>query len=174
MSPFDILQLARSTKALREKLMSKTSKHMWLAARSTMGVPDLNDFSEPYYADLLFSKRCHGKVQNVDRFYFLTDVDPSGTLLQNSDDNRAMRVSFSLGVRWCKRCFKSEYVISHQFACAMNSIHSFERRTFSKTEMGFKEEHHGMFPSFPGSISVLICAIFQFTSSYRFQGMPLP
>ncbi len=65
MSPDDILQLARSTKALREKLMSKTSKHMWLAARSSMGVPDLNDFSEPHYADLLFSKRCHGKVQNV-------------------------------------------------------------------------------------------------------------
>ncbi len=65
MSPYDIIQLARSTKALREKLMSKTSKQIWLAARSSMGVPDLDKFSEPHYADLLFSKRCHGEVGNI-------------------------------------------------------------------------------------------------------------
>lgn len=62
MSPYDILQLARTSKSLRGIFMSKSSKHVWVAARTSMGIPDVDDFSEPYYADLLFSKRCHGEV----------------------------------------------------------------------------------------------------------------
>lgn len=63
MTPYDILQLARSTKALREMFMSKRSKHVWVASRVAMGIPDLDNFSEPHYADLLFSKRCHTEVR---------------------------------------------------------------------------------------------------------------
>ncbi len=63
MSPYEILQLARSTKSMRDMFMSKRSRHVWVASRAAMGIPDLENVSEPYYADLLFSKRCHGKVR---------------------------------------------------------------------------------------------------------------
>lgn len=68
-SPYDLLQLARSTKALREIFMSKRSKHIWVASRTAMDIPDLEEFSEPYYADLLFSRRCHAEV----RITFISD-----------------------------------------------------------------------------------------------------
>ena len=55
LSPDDLLRLARTTKRIRDILMSKYSKHIWVAARKTLGVPDCPpDLSEPHYADLLF------------------------------------------------------------------------------------------------------------------------
>ncbi len=59
MSPEDLLQLARSSRALRDFFMSKTSIRFWAAARAAQDIPDCpGDLSEPQYADLLFGKGC--------------------------------------------------------------------------------------------------------------------
>ena len=52
--------MARSTRALRTLLMSRTSEPIWRAARSGLGIPDgPPDLSEPKFADLLFEKGCY-------------------------------------------------------------------------------------------------------------------
>lgn len=59
MSPEDLLQMARSTRALRDMLMAKSAKSIWRAAWSASDVPEPPlDFCEPLYASLIFDKFC--------------------------------------------------------------------------------------------------------------------
>lgn len=57
--PRDILNLARTSKYFRQLLMSKRSRSVWRAARTTIGLPDCPcELSEPQYATLVFSTDC--------------------------------------------------------------------------------------------------------------------
>lgn len=57
--PRDILNLARTSKYFRQLLMSKRSRSVWRAARTTIGLPDCPcELSEPQYANLIFSTDC--------------------------------------------------------------------------------------------------------------------
>ncbi|KAK1219533.1 hypothetical protein PQX77_017721 [Marasmius sp. AFHP31] len=73
--PLDILHLARTSKDLRGILMSRSSSHIWKAARENAdrtipGLPPLPaDLSEPQYASLAFDPTCQvcfrGPCENV-------------------------------------------------------------------------------------------------------------
>ncbi|KAI0695439.1 hypothetical protein C8T65DRAFT_46348 [Cerioporus squamosus] len=59
--PTDVLQLARVSRDLRAMLLSRTSRHVWIAARKNVSPPppDCPEFlSEPRYAYLLFERFC--------------------------------------------------------------------------------------------------------------------
>ncbi|KAF9473295.1 hypothetical protein BDN70DRAFT_925244 [Pholiota conissans] len=60
LNPIDLLSMARTTKAFRNILMSRTSITAWRAARSNIAaLPDCpDDLSEPQYATLMFLTRC--------------------------------------------------------------------------------------------------------------------
>ncbi|KAK1215871.1 hypothetical protein PQX77_021497 [Marasmius sp. AFHP31] len=64
--PFDLLRLARTSKKLREMLMSRSSSSVWKRARQTLGVPDPTPgMSEPELAHLLFDKHCHWTLSRI-------------------------------------------------------------------------------------------------------------
>lgn len=65
-SPLDLLRLARTTKAFRALLMSRSSIVIWRSARQlssdiqVIGMPECPPFlSEPAYANLAFDSYCH-------------------------------------------------------------------------------------------------------------------
>ena len=61
LDPMDILQLSRVSIQLRRMLHSRSSRHIWIAARRNVSPPPPNcpDFlSEPEYAYLLFEVHC--------------------------------------------------------------------------------------------------------------------
>ncbi|KAF9474662.1 hypothetical protein BDN70DRAFT_815289 [Pholiota conissans] len=60
LDPLDLLHVARTTKTLRDVLMSRSSITIWKTARSKFdGLPDCpDDLSEPQYAALIFVERC--------------------------------------------------------------------------------------------------------------------
>ncbi|KAG6913438.1 hypothetical protein DXG01_006821 [Tephrocybe rancida] len=61
LDPMDILNLTRTSKALRNMLMQRSATYVWKNARSHIpGLPDCpNDMSEPEYANLVFYPYCH-------------------------------------------------------------------------------------------------------------------
>ncbi|KDQ57882.1 hypothetical protein JAAARDRAFT_78398 [Jaapia argillacea MUCL 33604] len=82
--PVDILQLGRASKRFRSTFMSRSSKHVWVAARRNVpGLPDCPpDLDEPQYANLLFEHNCLA-----------------------CGKSRANMVDYALRVRFCKPCF---------------------------------------------------------------------
>ena len=58
LQPMDLLNLARTSKTLRQVLMSRNSMSVWIAARRNAGVTVVpeppEDMSEPAWAQLLF------------------------------------------------------------------------------------------------------------------------
>jgi len=60
LEPLDVLRLARTTKALRNVLMSRTAMSIWKQALSNDELPKCpDDLTEPQYANLAFSEHCH-------------------------------------------------------------------------------------------------------------------
>ncbi|KAJ8095922.1 hypothetical protein PM082_015143 [Marasmius tenuissimus] len=61
LTPQDLLSLARTSKDLRNLLLSRSTISVWKAARSNVeDLPDIpDDMSEPAYAHLCFDARCH-------------------------------------------------------------------------------------------------------------------
>ncbi|PCH43558.1 hypothetical protein WOLCODRAFT_122186, partial [Wolfiporia cocos MD-104 SS10] len=61
LEPKDLLNLARTSKSLRQLLMTRETISVWRAARANMGkLPDCPSFlSEPAYANLAFFPHCH-------------------------------------------------------------------------------------------------------------------
>jgi hypothetical protein len=61
LAPYDLLKLARTTKAFRHLLLNKTFISVWKAALE--GVPGLPpcpaDMTEPEWSNLVFSPHCH-------------------------------------------------------------------------------------------------------------------
>lgn len=58
--PFDLLQLARTTKALRNILMNRASQLIWTEAQvNVKDLPDCpNTLSWPAYTELMFNESC--------------------------------------------------------------------------------------------------------------------
>ncbi|KIM87996.1 hypothetical protein PILCRDRAFT_814671 [Piloderma croceum F 1598] len=70
-SPLDLLRLARTTKAFRTLLMSRSSIAIWRSARElssdrqVVGIPECPPYlSEPAYANLAFDAHCHSCLAN--------------------------------------------------------------------------------------------------------------
>ncbi|KAJ3898968.1 hypothetical protein F5879DRAFT_978533 [Lentinula edodes] len=61
LEPGDLLRLARTSRDLRDILMSKSSESIWRIARETVEhlPPRPDDLNEPQYAHLLFESYCH-------------------------------------------------------------------------------------------------------------------
>lgn len=62
LQPIDLLQLCRVSKKFRATFMSKSARHLWIAARNNddiLPVPDpLPGMSEPRLAAMLFERTC--------------------------------------------------------------------------------------------------------------------
>ncbi|RPD59158.1 hypothetical protein L226DRAFT_572160 [Lentinus tigrinus ALCF2SS1-7] len=100
LEPVDILQLARASRDLRSTLMSRSSRHVWVAARGNVDppLPDCPDFlSEPEYAYLVFERFC-----------------------EECGAGRAMNVDYALRVRLCRTCWKENVKRGHQLAKEMD------------------------------------------------------
>ncbi|KAJ8073129.1 hypothetical protein PM082_019997 [Marasmius tenuissimus] len=86
--PYDLLRLARTSRKLREMLMTRSSSWVWKRARQNLGVPDPTpEMSEPKLAHLLFDKHCHICGCNVQQ----------GLL-------------FPVAMRCCRTCEKENFV----------------------------------------------------------------
>ncbi|KAI0333537.1 hypothetical protein GY45DRAFT_1432269 [Cubamyces sp. BRFM 1775] len=86
--PYDLLQLSRTTKALRSVLMRPSAVTIWRNARQNVDdLPDCpDDLTEPAYANLLFDQHCHFCVKA-----------------------RVMNVLWTLRCRACKACLKEHF-----------------------------------------------------------------
>ncbi|KAI0723984.1 hypothetical protein C8T65DRAFT_628118 [Cerioporus squamosus] len=89
--PYDLLHLARTTKAFRVLLMSRSAVTVWKHARENVpGLPDCpSDLSEPAYANLLFDPHCHFCIKA-----------------------RVWTVMWTLRVRCCKACSKDKGILA--------------------------------------------------------------
>ncbi|KAG8975303.1 hypothetical protein FRC05_005861 [Tulasnella sp. 425] len=72
LKPVDLLQLARSSRRLREILTSKDAKNIWRTSRLLIeGLPDCpSDMSEPQYATLMFEIGCQGCYAKTRKTYY--------------------------------------------------------------------------------------------------------
>ncbi|THH00583.1 hypothetical protein EW145_g7059, partial [Phellinidium pouzarii] len=92
LGPDDILRLSRSSKALRELLVSKSSRVIWHTAEESVGLPACPpDLSSPQYAALLFDTFCTHCLKA-----------------------RAFNHIITLRVRLCQKCFKKNIVSGDQ------------------------------------------------------------
>ncbi|KAH8113498.1 hypothetical protein DFH11DRAFT_1598996 [Phellopilus nigrolimitatus] len=71
LSPLDLLHLARSTRPLRDMLMSKSARQIWCTSLSALDIPECpSDINEPQLASLIFENFCQGcgapRVNKVD------------------------------------------------------------------------------------------------------------
>ncbi|KAL5482932.1 hypothetical protein ACEPAI_9527 [Sanghuangporus weigelae] len=98
LTPVDLLQLSRTSHSLREFILSKSSRVIWVACLSATGIPACPpDMSEPQYANLYFEKECHA-----------------------CGYPRVDRLTFHLRIRLCHGCSKLNVVqgkllVEHQF-----------------------------------------------------------
>lgn len=75
--PYDLLHLARSTKALRGVLMHRSAITVWRRARENRpDIPDCPpDLTEPAFANLLFDPHCHVRSTLPRRFLHHAERD---------------------------------------------------------------------------------------------------
>ncbi|KAI5123145.1 hypothetical protein M0805_000848 [Coniferiporia weirii] len=96
--PLDLLNLARSTRALRGMLMSKSARPIWRAALDALGIPKCpSDINEPQLISLMFEESCH--VCRVSRPRLVVD--------------------YGLRVRLCYSCFSLNVIRGSQLAKEM-------------------------------------------------------
>ncbi|GLB35481.1 hypothetical protein LshimejAT787_0210460 [Lyophyllum shimeji] len=91
LAPYDLLNLSRTSKALRNILMHRSSTYVWKSARShIVGLPECpSDLSEPQYANLIYYPYCH--------FCLKTQV-PS------------QAINWTTRSRCCKKCILENFV----------------------------------------------------------------
>lgn len=59
LEPLDILQLSRVSKRFRSTFASRHSRHIWVAARRNISMPECpSDLTELQYASLMFEQTC--------------------------------------------------------------------------------------------------------------------
>ncbi|KAF9464002.1 hypothetical protein BDZ94DRAFT_1257356 [Collybia nuda] len=93
LSPRDLVNLARTSKPLRETLIARHSTTVWKSARKNVGCPDCpSDFSELKWASLLFGTKC-----------------------QVCSAPGVLRIDFFLRRRACVACRKSNLVVKSKF-----------------------------------------------------------
>ncbi|KAI9056904.1 hypothetical protein FKP32DRAFT_1682052 [Trametes sanguinea] len=102
--PVDLLQLARTSKELREHLLSRNSRHLWIAARRNVEppLPDCpHDLSEPHLAHLVFERTC----------------DACGV-------GRSVNVDYAVAVRLCRACWDENVLKGRALAnaCGMANL----------------------------------------------------
>ncbi|THH03242.1 hypothetical protein EW145_g6411 [Phellinidium pouzarii] len=67
----DLLRLSRSSKALRELLMSKSSRIIWRTAEKSIGLPECpKDLSSPQYASFVFDTFCTTWHSSFHDYYY--------------------------------------------------------------------------------------------------------
>ncbi|KAH6919072.1 hypothetical protein BKA70DRAFT_1394480 [Coprinopsis sp. MPI-PUGE-AT-0042] len=76
LQPLDLLHLARTSSALRQAILSKAAKQLWIRSFSDLkqkGFPDCPaDLSEPQYVNLVLSVYCHNCLRDDgDTAYYL-------------------------------------------------------------------------------------------------------
>ncbi|KAL5482870.1 hypothetical protein ACEPAI_9465 [Sanghuangporus weigelae] len=60
LTPLDLLRLSRTSRTLRGFFLSRSSRAIWTASITAIGMPPCpSDMSEPQYANLYFEKECH-------------------------------------------------------------------------------------------------------------------
>ncbi|CCM00067.1 uncharacterized protein FIBRA_02094 [Fibroporia radiculosa] len=117
--PRDLLHLARTNKAFRGMLMSRTSAFLWKASRDNFeGLPDCPSYlSEPAYANLAFSPYCHNCLKpNIQTVLWefsvrycnackqsLTMTDRSGDLYTKMGDTMVFSLLNHVDL-WDRRC----------------------------------------------------------------------
>jgi len=76
LEPLDILRLSRTSLDLRNLLTSRSSEHVWRAARLNVhGLPPPpTDLNEMQYANLAFDNHCH--VRTFSPPYIITSMKP--------------------------------------------------------------------------------------------------
>ncbi|KAF8977711.1 hypothetical protein BDQ17DRAFT_1339093 [Cyathus striatus] len=93
-SPKDLITLTRTTKVIRETLMTKGAITVWKTARERFGVPACpEDFSEPQWVALLFD----------------------GTRCQSCNAEGNLNVDFGLRRRVYTQCRKANLVVESRF-----------------------------------------------------------
>ncbi|EJF66113.1 hypothetical protein DICSQDRAFT_152111 [Dichomitus squalens LYAD-421 SS1] len=87
--PYDLLRLARTTKAFRRLLLSRSSITIWRESLASVpGLPECPpDLTEPSYTNLLFDPHCHFCVKA-----------------------RVMTVMWACRLRCCKSCLKDNFI----------------------------------------------------------------
>ncbi|RDX47881.1 hypothetical protein OH76DRAFT_704196 [Lentinus brumalis] len=77
LKPEDLLKLARTCKALRQRFMNRDSAVIWRRARRNVsGLPEPPSYlSEPAYAFFMFERRCYGcyrslATQSIDKTFW--------------------------------------------------------------------------------------------------------
>ncbi|KAG8927900.1 hypothetical protein FRC02_007618 [Tulasnella sp. 418] len=93
LSPVDLLALSRSSKRLRQILLSRSSRVIWrISLRQVLGLPECpSDLDEPVYASLMFDEHCWycgKKSKRVDyliRMRSCSSCDHDGALLRAKD-----------------------------------------------------------------------------------------
>ncbi|KAI0747632.1 hypothetical protein C8Q80DRAFT_687812 [Daedaleopsis nitida] len=94
--PLDLLQLSRASNELRDMLMSRQTRSLWVAARKAYDppLPDCpDDLSEPKYASLVFELSCMA-----------------------CGAGRAVKVGYAAYVRFCGPCWKTNVKAGHALA----------------------------------------------------------
>lgn len=107
LDPRDVLQLARTTKPLRNMLMHRSATSVWKHAREN--VPDLPDIppdlAEPQYANLLFDPFCHVSI-----YHKFTCSSHSTLHPQFCVTSKTQNVVWAYRLRSCKKCFDKQSV----------------------------------------------------------------
>ncbi|KAF9464012.1 hypothetical protein BDZ94DRAFT_532928 [Collybia nuda] len=94
LAPKDLVNLTRTSKSLRQTLMTRNAITVWKTARNILGIPDCpSDFSEPKWAVLI-----------------------SGSTCQNCGAKSVHKVDFYLRRRVCTRCKKNNLIVTSKFA----------------------------------------------------------
>ncbi|KAH6919143.1 hypothetical protein BKA70DRAFT_1394532, partial [Coprinopsis sp. MPI-PUGE-AT-0042] len=92
LDPLDLLHLSRTTKALRDILMSRSSIAIWKECLRNSGLPPCpDDMNEPQWADLAFGKHCQVCLRAVPQ-----------------------HLAWDARVRACSRCVESTLFSHHE------------------------------------------------------------
>ncbi|KAH8113490.1 hypothetical protein DFH11DRAFT_303265 [Phellopilus nigrolimitatus] len=98
LSPLDLLHMARSTRPLRDMLMSKRSRPVWRSALGELNTPDCPpEISEPRFMSLIFERFCYG----------------CGAPCTN-------KVDYGFRVRLCRGCFNLNVVFGSKLVKELN------------------------------------------------------
>jgi len=103
LEPLDILRLSRISKQFRATFASKHSRHIWIAARRNISMPECpSDLTELQYISLMFEQSC--------QVCCIPYLGYRQTLTQTAQacGSRAFKVDYSLRVRFCGSCFEAK------------------------------------------------------------------